>query len=119
VIGMAQALALFPGISRSGSTISAGLSRGLLRPEAAALSFLMSIPVMVGAAVVGLKDLADLPPAATSLAPLAVGFLTAAVVGYLVIRWLLAYLSRHRLTVFAVYCLVVGAAGLLLSWTGA
>jgi len=115
-IGAVQALALFPGISRSGSTISAGLFRGLLRPESARFSFLMSIPVMLGAAVVGLKDLADLSPEFTSLAPLAVGFVTSAIVGYLLIRWLLAYLAGHRLTVFAVYCFIVGTAGLVLSW---
>jgi undecaprenyl-diphosphatase len=115
-VGAAQALALFPGISRSGSTISAGLLRGLLRPEAARLSFLMSIPVMLGAAVVGLKDLADLSPDLALLAPLAVGFVTSTIVGYLVIRWLLAYLAGHRLTVFAAYCLVAGTAALILSW---
>ncbi len=116
IIGAAQALALFPGISRSASTISAGLFRGLLRQEAARLSFLMSIPVMLGAAVIGLKDLADLSPDVSSLAPLVVGFVTSAIVGYLVIRWLLSYLASHRLTVFAVYCFVVGIAGLALSW---
>lgn len=118
-IGAAQALALFPGISRSGSTISAGLFRGLPRPESARLSFLMSVPVMLGAALVGLKDLAVTSPDLASLAPLAVGFVTSAVVGYLSIRWLLAYISSHRLTVFAAYCLVVGSAGLALSWLGA
>jgi undecaprenyl-diphosphatase len=119
IVGVAQALALFPGISRSGSTISAGLVRGLLRPESARFSFLMSVPVLLGAAVVGLKDLAELSPATVSLAPLVVGFLTSAVVGYLVIRWLLTYLGGHRLTVFAVYCFVVGSVGLVLSWIGA
>jgi undecaprenyl-diphosphatase len=116
VVGAAQALALFPGISRSGSTISAGLVRGLLRPEAARFSFLMSIPVMIGAGLVGLKDLADLSPDAGLLLPVAVGFVTAAIVGYLCIRWLLRYLAGHRLTVFAVYCFAVGSLGLLLTW---
>lgn len=116
VVGAAQALALLPGISRSGSTISAGLLRGLLRPEAARLSFLMSIPVMIGAGLVGLKDLADLSPTPDLLLPVAIGFLTAAVVGYLTIRWLLAYLASHRLTVFAAYCFIVGILGLALTW---
>jgi len=116
IVGSAQALALFPGISRSGSTISAGLFRGLLRQESARFSFLMSIPVMLGAAVIGLRDLAALSPDLSSLAPLAVGFVTSAIVGYLVIRWFLSYLASHRLTVFAVYCFVVGIAGLALSW---
>ncbi len=115
-VGAAQALALLPGISRSGSTISAGLLRGLQRAEAARLSFLMSIPVMIGAGLVGLKDLTDLSPDPELLLPVAIGFLTAAVVGYLTIRWLLAYLAGHRLTVFAAYCFIVGILGLVLTW---
>ena len=115
-VGAAQALALLPGISRSGSTISAGLLRGLQRAEAARLSFLMSIPVMIGAGLVGLKDLTDLSPGPELLLPVAIGFLTAAVVGYLTIRWLLAYLAGHRLTVFAAYCFIVGILGLGLMW---
>jgi len=115
-VGAAQALALLPGISRSGSTISVGLLRGLQRAEAARLSFLMSIPVMVGAGVVGLKDLVDLSPGPELMLPVVIGFLTAAVVGYLTIRWLLGYLARHRLTVFAAYCFIVGMLGLGLTW---
>jgi undecaprenyl-diphosphatase len=114
-VGLAQALALLPGISRSGSTIAGGLTRGLRRAEAARLSFLMFVPVMLGAGVIALKDLADSPAPAALLPVLAVGFLTSAVVGYLAIRWLLGYLSRRPLTPFALYCLVVGVAGLLLS----
>jgi undecaprenyl-diphosphatase len=112
-VGLAQALALLPGVSRSGSTISVGLFRGLQRAEAARFSFLMSIPVMIGAGLVGLKDLAALSPSLDLLLPVAIGFLTAAVVGYLTIRWLLGYLIGHRLTVFALYCFIVGIAGLV------
>jgi undecaprenyl-diphosphatase len=115
-VGAAQAVALLPGVSRSGSTISAGMLRGVLRPEAARLSFLMSIPVMIGAGLVGLKDLAELSPGLELLLPVAVGFVTAAIVGYLTIRWLLAYLAGHRLTVFAVYCFSVGIVGLVATW---
>jgi undecaprenyl-diphosphatase len=114
-VGAAQALALLPGVSRSGSTISAGLFRGLQRPEAARFSFLMSVPAMIGAGLVGLKDLADLSPGLDLLLPVVVGFVTAAGVGYLTIRWLLAYLAGHRLTVFAVYCFAVGIVGLVLT----
>jgi undecaprenyl-diphosphatase len=117
-VGAAQAAALLPGVSRSGSTISAGMLRGVLRPEAARLSFLMSIPVMIGAGVVGLKDLADLSPGLELLLPVAIGFITAAVVGYLTIRWLLAYLAGHRLTVFAAYCVVLGIVGLIVTTFG-
>jgi undecaprenyl-diphosphatase len=114
-VGLAQALALLPGISRSGSTIAGGLTRGLRRPEAARLSFLMFVPVMLGAGGIALKDLAGAPAPAAQLPALAVGFLTSAVVGYLAIRWLLGYLSHRSLTPFALYCLVVGLGGLLLS----
>jgi undecaprenyl-diphosphatase len=114
-VGAAQALALLPGVSRSGSTISAGLFRGLQRPEAARFSFLMSVPAMIGAGLVGLKDLADLSPSLDLLLPVVVGFVTAAIVGYLAIRWLLLYLAGHRLTVFAVYCFAIGIVGLVLT----
>lgn len=111
-IGFAQALALFPGISRSGATISAGLLRRLDRREAARFSFLMSIPVMLGAGLIGLRDLLSVATDAVSMAPILVGFLTAALVGYLSIRWLLRFLVHHRLYPFAAYCLIVGLIGL-------
>lgn len=112
-VGIAQAFALFPGISRSGSTIAAGLGRDLTRTDAARLSFLMSVPVMIGAGTIASLDLLASPTAFAQLAPLAAGFAVAAVVGYFSIRWFLGYLSRRPLAPFAIYCLVVGAAGLL------
>jgi undecaprenyl-diphosphatase len=115
-VGLAQALSIFPGISRSGSTIAAGLTRGLQRTAAARFSFLLSIPVMIGAGLVAGLDLAALPGAAAYVPTVLVGFVAAAVVGYLSIRWLLAFVSRHSLTVFSLYCLAAGVAGLLLSW---
>ena len=114
-IGLAQALALLPGVSRSGATMAGGLGRGLHRREAARFSFLMSVPVFLGAGLAATRDLAATPHALTLAPPLAVGFVTAAIVGYLAIRWLLAYLARRPLTPFAVYCLLVGVAGLLMS----
>jgi len=115
-VGVMQALALFPGISRSGSTIAGGLLRRLRRPEAAKFSFLLSIPAMLGAGVVAARDLIRTGPGADALLPLAVGFTAAAISGYIVIRWLLAYLARGRLIGFAAYCLVLGAVGLALTW---
>ena len=115
-IGFAQALALFPGVSRSGATIGAGMLRHLDRPAAARFSFLMSIPALLGAGVVALVDLFQNAALLSSLAlPLAAGFLAAAVSGYLCIRWLLGYLQRRSLVVFAAYCLVFGAACLVLA----
>jgi undecaprenyl-diphosphatase len=111
-IGLAQVLSLFPGISRSGSTIAAGLARGLTRPQAARFSFLMAVPIMLGAGLVAGADLASLPEARALLGPLAVGFLTAATVGVLAIRWLIRFLARRSLWVFSAYCALVGLAGL-------
>lgn len=115
-VGLAQALSIFPGISRSGSTMAAGIARGLQRPAAARFSFLLSIPVMAGAGLVVGLDLAALPEAAAFVPSLVVGFVAAAVVGYLSIHWLLAFVSRHSLTVFSIYCLAAGLAGLLIAW---
>lgn len=114
-VGMGQAFALFPGISRSGATIAAGLARHLQRPDAARLSFLMSVPVMLGAGAIALLDLAAMRAPASLVPSLAVGFALAAVVGYLSIRWLLGYLARRPLGPFALYCFLVGTAGLLIN----
>jgi undecaprenyl-diphosphatase len=114
-IGLAQASALFPGISRSGATIAAGLARRLQRPHAARFSFLIAIPVMIGAGLVAVLDLATMPNGNSQVGALVVGFCTAVVVGYFAIRWLIHFLSQKSLSVFAVYCAVVGALGLLLS----
>ncbi len=115
-IGAAQALALIPGTSRSGITITAGLFLGLGRQAAARFSFLLAIPVGILALVKDVFDLArgDLP--ATELAPLAVGFVTAAVSAYLVIGWLLNWLRRQDMTLFVVYRVALGLVilGLLL-----
>jgi undecaprenyl-diphosphatase len=112
-IGFAQILALFPGISRSGSTISAGLMRNLERGDAARFSFLMAIPVMLGAGLVALIDLFSATDAISQIGPLIFGSLTAAIVGYLAIRWLLRFLARRSLNIFAAYCFVIGSVGIL------
>jgi undecaprenyl-diphosphatase len=113
-IGVAQATALFPGVSRSGATIGGGLARDLDRTSAARFSFLMSIPVMLGASVIALRDLIGIPEIRQLIVPLVVGFLAAAAVGYVSIRWLLAYLSSHNLRVFVAYCAIVGTVGVIL-----
>lgn len=103
-IGFSQVLSLFPGISRSGSTIAGGMTRHLDRRSAGRFSFLMSIPVMLAAGGLSVLDLLDMPDLASFLPVLAVGFITAAVVGYLSIAWLLRFLTRNTLYGFAVYC---------------
>lgn len=115
-IGFAQALAIAPGISRSGATIAAGLLVGLSRRESARFSFLLATPVIFGAGAFKLLDLLGRGLAATQAATLIAGFSVAGLTGYLAIRFLMNYLQRHALHVFAVYCWVVGLMGLAVYW---
>ncbi len=108
IIGLFQVLALFPGISRSGSTISGGLIRKFERASAARFSFLMAVPVMTAAGLLALIDLAQSPELFTSIPVYLAGFVTAAVVGYFAIRWFIGYLSKQSLFIFAGYCAVLG-----------
>jgi undecaprenyl-diphosphatase len=107
IIGLWQAGAMLPGISRSGATIGGAVLRGFNRTDAARFSFLMSIPALLGAGVIALKDLLDSGSLAAELPAITVGFIAAAISGYLCIRWLLHYLQRHSLVVFAGYCAAV------------
>jgi undecaprenyl-diphosphatase len=104
LVGVFQMVALFPGISRSGSTIAGGMLRNLDRASAARFSFLISIPAMLGAGTLAMLDLAKIPNFTSRIPALAAGFVAAAVVGYLSIRWLLSYLARRPLYAFAIYC---------------
>ncbi len=100
-----------PGVSRSGSTIIAGLLTGYTREAAARFSFLLSTPVIAGAAILKLHKLRLLPGEAL---PFAVGVLFSAVVGYLSIKFFLSYLNRHSLSLFVWYRLALAGAILLL-----
>jgi undecaprenyl-diphosphatase len=115
-IGIAQILSLFPGVSRSGSTIGGGMARNFDRPAAARFSFLMSIPVMLAAGGLSFLDLLKVPDLSSFLPSMAAGFIMAAVVGYLAIRWLLGFLGRRSLYVFAVYCTALSVIVLLVSY---
>jgi len=113
-IGLFQALALVPGMSRSGATISGGLILGLTREDAARFSFLLSFPVILGS---GMKMLLDLEGAGQLSAlglPLVIGFVTAFAVGMVAIHWLLRFLRTHSLRPFAVYRVILAAGVLLL-----
>jgi len=103
-MGIAQAIAIFPGVSRSGATITGGMLRDLKRPDAARFSFLMSIPIMLAAGLLAVKDLLEIPNFASLLPVYIPGFIAAAVTGYLAIRWLLDFLTRRPLYVFSIYC---------------
>lgn len=113
-IGAAQALAILPGVSRSGATIAGALAVGVEREEAGRFSFLMSIPVMLGAGAIGIKDLAEQPGLVEREgAGILISFVTSALVGFVVIRWFLGYIRRHSMFGFAAYCIGVSLFGLL------
>ncbi|MEG0145219.1 MAG: undecaprenyl-diphosphate phosphatase, partial [Clostridia bacterium] len=116
VMGVMQAVAIMPGISRSGATISGGVATGLSRKRAADFAFLMSIPAILGSMVLHAKDLfagEGLITAGGSWIPIAVGVATAAVSGFLAIKLMLAILRRVRLTWFGLYTGVLGVLILL------
>ena len=109
IVGLFQIIAVFPGASRSGSTISGGMFRGFDRSSAARFAFLMAVPVMLAAGGYQMLDVIKMPNLSEFLPLLAVGFITAAVVGWFAIKWLIDYFSKRSLYVFAIYCAVVGA----------
>jgi undecaprenyl-diphosphatase len=113
-IGIMQILSVFPGASRSGTTISGGMFRGFDRPSAARFAFLMSVPVMLAAGGYEMLDVLQMANFGEFLPLLAVGFITAAIVGWFAIRWLIRYLSKRSLYVFAAYCAVLGVIVLFL-----
>jgi undecaprenyl-diphosphatase len=102
LVGLGQALAIFPGISRSGATIATGLARGLKREPAARFSFLLATPIIIGAGLLKVADLAQAGGLATQASALIVGFVAAGTVGFACIHFLLRYLQRRQLYPFAV-----------------
>lgn len=112
IIGSFQVLALLPGVSRSGTTIAAGLGRGLDRPTAARFSFLVGLPAIAGAGLLSIIDIFSAHGSLPATHYLA-AFVTAAAVGYLCIAFLLNWVKRHTLYPFAVYCIAFGVLFLL------
>lgn len=117
-VGVAQAVSIIPGISRSGTTIVAATWLGMKPEEAARLSFLVAVPSVAGAGLFGLKDYAAGLSAGYTAPQLLVGFAVAAVSGALAIAWLLDIVRRGRLGLFAAYCLVVGLIVVIVSMRG-
>ncbi len=114
IIGSAQAMAIMPGISRSGSTIAAGMARGLTRSSATRFSFLLATPIIIAA---GAKQLLDLITSDVAMTEnmeivLAVGYVSSAIVGYICIVLLLRLVRRYGFYGFAVYCVLFGLASL-------
>jgi undecaprenyl-diphosphatase len=116
-IGLAQALALIPGVSRSGATISAGLFRGFDRVAAARYSFLLSVPAVVLSGLFELRKVGEngSPSAAATVVATLVAFVT----GYVAIAWLIRYLGTHTLGIFVVYRIALGVLVLALTASGA
>ncbi len=114
-IGVAQAFALIPGVSRSGSTITAGLFRNLTREAAVRFSFLLSTPIIAGAALLKAHELhkEGLPPGMH--APFLVGITVSALVGYAAIAWLIRYLQSNSLKLFIIYRIVAGVVVIALA----
>jgi undecaprenyl-diphosphatase len=115
LIGLSQALAIMPGISRSGITMTCALFLGFTREAAARFSFLLATPIIAGAGLFHLRKLFSTPPEHLSVAAALLGFLAAILSSYAAIRFLLRFVRRHTLIPFAVYRLLV--AGLVLSLT--
>lgn len=115
-IGLAQAFAILPGISRSGSTISLGLYLGIKRKEVADFSFLMVIPVIGGAMLLEVKEMVEVGIAVNDAIPLIIGFFTAFISGYFALKYLIILLQNKGIHPFAWYCWVLGAVGLIYFW---
>lgn len=115
LIGLAQAVAIAPGISRSGSTIAAGLALGVQREAAARFSFLIALPVTFGAWVFKLKGTIEIGISRAEVATLLMGFLVAAISGYACIRFLLSHLRRRSLYLFVAYCWGFGLLSLIVA----
>lgn len=108
LVGLFQALAILPGISRSGATIVAGLGVGLKREEAAAFSFLLAIPVMAGAGLLEVKDMLEQTANSTPIGPLVLGALVSFAVGMGALWWLVRWVQRGQLHWFAYWVLPLG-----------
>lgn len=117
LIGLAQALAVVPGTSRSGVTMTVALALGLSRPIAARLSFLLAVPVMGLVAVHSAVDLVVRPPGSPDPRLVVLGFAVSALTAYAAARWLLAWLARSDMRPFVVYRVILGAGILIWYWS--
>lgn len=111
IIGIAQAIAILPGISRSGATISTSVLLGIDRAESARFSFLMVVPLILGKMA---KDILDgaMTQGGVDITPLVLGFIAAFLTGLVACKWMIAIVKRSKLTSFSIYCLIVGIIGL-------
>ena len=115
-VGLFEVLAIFPGASRSGSTIAGGMVRGFDRLSATRFAFLMSAPILLAAGGYETLNAIAMPGTHEFLPYLVTGFVTSATVGWFAIKWLIYYVSRHSFSVFAVYCGVFGSVLLIVKY---
>lgn len=116
LIGVAQAIAILPGISRSGTTIALALLLGITRPEAARFSFLMVIPLILGSMAKSILDQGATTTITFDILPMSAGFFAALTSGILACTWMIALVKRSKLRYFAVYCLIVGLTASIVAW---
>jgi len=116
LVGIAQAFALIPGVSRSGSTITAGLFRNMTREAAVRFSFLLSTPIIAGAVLLKAHELHKEGLPAGMHAPFIVGIIVSALVGYAAIAWLIRYLQANSLKAFIIYRIVIGIVVIALAY---
>ncbi len=113
IIGIAQALAVIPGISRSGATISTGVILGNKREEVARFSFLMVLLPIIGANLLDFLEMEKTPGPGISAGVLIAGFLAAFIAGLIACRWMINIVKRGKLIYFAVYCAVLGLIAII------
>lgn len=113
LVGIAQACAIIPGISRSGSTISIGLFTGIKREEVANFSFLMVLPVLAGAMLLALMDLMETGIESAAVMILIIGFLASFISGYFALSYLVSLLKQAKFYYFSYYCWAIGLAGVI------
>lgn len=113
IIGIAQAIAVIPGISRSGATIATGLLQGVDRSKIARFSFLMVIPPIVGASLLDIKDVSISEYQNSEIMAMFIGFIAAFLTGLLACRWMIAIVKNSKLMYFAIYCFIVGVIAII------
>ncbi len=112
-IGISQAIAILPGVSRSGATISTALLLGIKKEEATRFSFLMVVPLIVGSIAKELLDAEAILTQSTNISALLIGFVAAFLVGIIACRWMIVLVRKSNLYYFSIYCIVVGGFSIL------
>ena len=107
-VGLFQVVALFPGISRSGSTIVGGMSRDLKRETAVNYSFMLYLPISLATMLLGVKDLIETPNISSLVLPYALGMIVSCIVTYFSAKWFINIMKKGKLGYFSIYCLIVG-----------